>query len=95
MKQLVTKPELDAQVALLLGKKKSEVTAVTAAFLWEVRRTLQQMKGVRLHRLGDLQPFIKDGVTMLCGGDRKRRPVRRRKFYIRFRKVYGLRPKED
>lgn len=79
------KKDLDAQVAQLLGKKRREISAVTTAFLQEIRNALMKNRTVHLDRLGTLRVVSMRG-TFTCKWDglTRRNLVKRR---INFRKA--------
>lgn len=94
--EVVRKKQLDAQVAELLGRELREVSAITAAFLLEVRRALVEEGCVRMDGLGELHVNRRKGVrphvTQLRTYAGKTSSVRiRAKYYVNFKKAEPLR----
>lgn len=91
MTALIIKAKLDRQVAELLGKKTSEVAAITATFLYETARALMEQGHVRLDGLGELHVRINGGVlhrTTFRG--KKAVLIIPKKYYVDFRKSWKL-----
>jgi nucleoid DNA-binding protein len=96
------KNALDGAVAELLGRKVSDVSAITSLFLHEVVRGLVEHGEVRLDGLGTLHVTCRSGKrasrTVLTSGyghrpGRKKSMLVRveRKYYVSFRKATRLR----
>lgn len=79
--ELIIKKELDAQVAELLGKKRREISAVTTAFIQEIRLALLKNKSVLLDRLGTLHIASKRGTFTPKSGTP--RTVIKRQIYLK------------
>ena len=92
----VKKSQLDAQVAVLLGKKRSEVSGITAAFLHEVVRSLAEKGCVNMDGLGRLKVVCRTGTrqsTYTRVGHKKSKPTRvwvPAKYYVSFKKAEPL-----
>lgn len=98
MKVVVTKRDLDGQVAALLGKKVREVSGVTEVFLHEITRALVESGVVRLDGLGVLHLDCRAGSrAVLTGLHGKKKPSRtqvidvEKKYYVSFKKAAPLR----
>jgi len=94
-----TKHDLDRQVAMLLGMKKKDVSAITDAFLHEAARTLVEDEEVFLNHLGTLTIQKRAGGKRLeklrTGNFRKgfSRPITvpvPYKYYVTFAKCVPL-----
>ncbi len=96
--ELIKKARLDAQVAALLGKKRSEVSGITSAFLLEVVRGLAEVGRVHLEGLGTLHLYCRSGKRLELTRQKTRlRPTTgsklvavKRKHYVGFHKARGL-----
>jgi nucleoid DNA-binding protein len=96
--ELVKKSRLDAQVAVLLGKKRAEVSGITSAFLHEVVRGLAEIGCVHLDGLGTLRVTCRSGKRLELTRQKTRlRPTAgaklvtvKKKHYVSFHKSEGL-----
>jgi nucleoid DNA-binding protein len=96
--ELLKKSQLDRQVAAMLGKKRSEVSGITAAFLREVVRGLAEVGRVQLDGLGTMQVTCRSGKRLELSRQKTRlRPTAggklvavKRKHYVGFQKSNGL-----
>jgi nucleoid DNA-binding protein len=92
----VKKSQIDAQVAVLLGKKRSEVSGITATFLREVVRGLSEKGEVNMDGLGRLKVICRRGTrqtTYTRIGHKKSKPARvhvPEKYYVSFKKAEPL-----
>lgn len=91
----MNKPTLDHQVAVELGKKKSEVAAVTYTFLQKVFDCLVENGEVTLDRLGKLRVVQHHSptpvrMTLCVGKKRKKRLVVSSKLRVHFTKSRRL-----
>jgi nucleoid DNA-binding protein len=99
MNEIVLKGQLDGQVAALLGKKTSEISGITAAFLHEIVGALVEQGAVHLAGLGTLHVSLQTGNreavltnTKKKDGTRDRVRVKvRRKYYVIFKRACALR----
>ena len=87
----MNKSVLDKEVAVELGKKKSEVAAVTYTFLQKVFDHLVADGEVTLDRLGKLRVVQHHSptpvrMTLCCGKKRKKRLVVSSKLRVHFTK---------
>jgi nucleoid DNA-binding protein len=92
MDELITKRQLDARVAQLLGKKTRDISVITKMFIDEARAVLVRSSHVYLDGLGGLHMKAWSGVRLSHPrlGEQKMVPVAA-KYYVTFRRSCTLR----
>lgn len=86
--RVVKKNQLDRLVALLLGEKVTDVSAITTVFLETIRNELAALKDVQLDGLGSLHVAIRKGSTNLY---RRADSENAKKYHVTFKKSRPLR----
>ena len=99
MSGVIRKRELDRQVSVLLGKKRSAVSLVTEAFLKELSELIAAGEIVRLDGFGVLQLTVRKGHKVgltLCHMKKGQKPEKttiiqvEKKYYVTFKQAVPL-----
>lgn len=92
-RRVVKKSDLDQRVALLLGLKPKDVTAITSEFLLAIRGALVELNEVHLNGLGHLRVYAQRGAVdklKPANTGKTLRAKSKKKYRVSFKKAAPL-----